>query len=98
MADKHARFSFARVRAVLFKEFIQMRRDRITLAMIIGIPLMQTFLFGLAINMDPKHLPTAVAIDDSGVFARSIVAAISNSAYFDVVKTTRTPEEARRLL
>ncbi len=62
-------FSLARIRALLVKEFIQMRRDRMTFGMIVGIPIMQTFLFGFAINADPKHLPTAVSISDPGVFA-----------------------------
>jgi ABC-2 type transport system permease protein len=91
-------FSFARVYAVLLKEFIQMRRDRLTLGMILGVPIMQLLLFGFAINLDPKHLPTAIAADDGGVFSRSLTVALSNSAYFDVVRTTRSPTEARRLL
>jgi len=94
----NGRFSPARVFAMLRKEFIQMRRDRMTLAMLIGIPLMQLFIFGYAINMVPKHLATAVSISDPGVFADSIVAAISNSGYFDVVKATNSPTEARRML
>ena len=61
--------------ALLVKEFLQMRRDRLTLGMIIGVPLMQLFLFGFAINLNPKELPTAIAIDDPGLFARSVVAA-----------------------
>jgi ABC-2 type transport system permease protein len=93
-----ARFSMRRVAAVLGKEFIQMRRDRLTFAMIVGIPLMQLLLFGFAINNDPKHLPTAVSISDPGTFANSIVAALRNSAYFDVVEATNSPEAARRLL
>ncbi len=93
-----ARFSFARVGAVLGKEFIQMRRDRLTLAMIVGVPLMQVFLFGFAINMNPKHLPTAVSISDPGTFSDSIVAALANSSYFEIVKATNSPIVARRLL
>lgn len=93
-----ARFSITRVAAVLLKEFVQMRRDRITLAMILGIPVMQLLLFGFAINLDPKHLPTAVSIDDSGRFARALVAAMSNSDYFTLTETTHSPAEARRLL
>jgi ABC-2 type transport system permease protein len=92
------RFSFARVRAVLGKEFIQMRRDRLTLAMIVGVPMMQLFLFGFAINVNPKHLPTAVSISDPGVYSDSIVAALENSSYFEVVKATNSPEVARQLL
>lgn len=92
------RFSFARVRAVLAKEFIQIRRDRTTLAMIVGIPVMQLLLFGYAINLNPKHLPTAISISDPGTFSNSIVAALQNSSYFDVVKATNSPAVARQLL
>jgi len=93
-----ARFSPARIGAVLAKEFIQIRRDRPTLAMIVGIPVLQLLLFGYAINMNPKHLPTAVAIDDPGTFSASIVAALENSSYFEVVKATNSPAKARELL
>ncbi|HUO92113.1 MAG TPA: ABC transporter permease [Rhizomicrobium sp.] len=92
------RFSFARVGAVLMKEFVQMRRDRITLAMILGVPVMQLFLFGFAINLDPKHLPTAISADDSGRLTRALVSSLENSDYFTVIKTTRSPKEARELL
>jgi ABC-2 type transport system permease protein len=92
------RFSLARIYAILLKEFLQLRRDRVTLGMIIGVPLMQLFLFGFAINFNPKALPTAVAIDDPGVFARSVVAGLRNSSYFDVVAETNSPQAARRLL
>src|SRR5258707_12367565 len=90
--------SIARIRALLLKEFIQMRRDRLTFAMIIGIPVMQLFLFGFAINADPKHLPTVVSISDPGPFSDSITAALANSTYFRVIKTTNSPDEAHRLL
>jgi ABC-2 type transport system permease protein len=92
------RFSFARIGAVLRKELVQMRRDRLTLGMIVGVPLMQIFLFGFAINANPKHLPTAVSISDPGTFADSIVAALQNSSYFDVVKATNSPDAARAML
>ena len=91
-------FSLARIWAILLKEFPQLRRDRITLGMIIGIPLMQLFLFGFAINFNPKALPTAISIDDPGVFARSVVAALRNSSYFDVIAETNSPQAARLLL
>jgi ABC-2 type transport system permease protein len=91
-------FSLKRIGAILIKEFLQMRRDRVTLAMIIGIPLMQLCLFGFAINFNPKSLPAAVSIADPGVYARSIVAALRNSSYFEIVAETRSPTEARRLL
>jgi ABC-2 type transport system permease protein len=92
------RFSFRRIGAVLAKEIIQMRRDRLTLAMIVGVPMMQLFLFGFAINLNPKHLPTAVSISDPGTYADSVVAALQNSSYFEIVKATNSPVEARRML
>lgn len=91
-------FSLARIYAVLVKEFLQMRRDRVTLGMIVGVPLMQLFLFGFAINFNPKALPTAISIDDPGVFARSVAAGLRNSSYFDVGAVTNSPAGARRLL
>lgn len=93
-----SRFSLARIGAVLGKEFIQMRRDRLTLGLVLGVPLMQMLLFGLAINNDPRHLPTAVSISDPGTFSDSIVAALANSTYFDIQSATNSPEVARRLL
>jgi len=93
-----APFSWARAIAILMKEFIQMRRDRTTFAMMVGVPVMQLLLFGYAINMDPKHLPTALHVADNGVYARSIEAALKNSDYFDIVRLARTPAEASALL
>jgi len=92
------RFSFIRIWAILLKEVLQLRRDRLTLAMIIGVPLMQLTLFGFAINFNPKALPTAASIADPGIFSRSIIAAMRNSSYFDLVAETRSPAEARKLL
>jgi len=91
-------FSLRRLFAVLAKEFIQMRRDRLTLAMVLGVPVLQLTLFGFAINLNPKNLPTAIAIDDPGRFGRSIVAALANSSYFRIVEQTNSPTRARRLL
>ncbi len=73
-----------RIRAVLLKEFIQMRRDRLTFAMILGIPIMQLVLFGYAINTDPKNLPTGVVIADQGPVARAIFAGMQTSGYFRI--------------
>ncbi|MGZ5939676.1 MAG: ABC transporter permease [Rhizomicrobium sp.] len=92
------RFSFKRIAAILVKEVIQLRRDRLTFAMIVGIPVMQLLLFGFAINSDPKHLPAAVAISDPGTFSDSIVAALANSGYYDIKLATNSPAEARRML
>lgn len=92
------RFSWARFIAVALKEFIQMRRDRLTFAMMVGIPLMQLGLFGFAINTDPKHLPTAVINADQSEFSRSFLAAMKNSSYFQLVAVTKSETEADRLL
>jgi ABC-2 type transport system permease protein len=89
--------SASRILAVLTKEFRQLRRDRLTFAMILGIPIMQLLLFGYAINTDPKHLPTAVLVQDQGDFSRSVIASLENSQYFDIVQTVRTPAELDRL-
>jgi ABC-2 type transport system permease protein len=93
-----ARLSWRRFRAVLIKEFIQMRRDRLTFAMMIGVPLMQLILFGYAINSDPKHLPAALLVADQSVFARSLVRALENSEYFEVVRQATSEAEAHELL
>jgi ABC-2 type transport system permease protein len=91
-------FSAARVLAVLAKEFTQLVRDRLTYAMIIGIPIFQLLLFGYAINSDPKHLPTAVLVQDQGQFSRSVLGALRNSEYFDVRYVVRSPAEADELI
>ena len=91
-------FSPARRWAIVVKEFIQMRRDRLTFAMMVGIPVMQLILFGLAINADPKHLPTAVLLADRGPQGRSLLAAIQNSSYFDFVRQLKSEAEGREVL
>src|SRR5262245_35485717 len=70
--------------AMLIKEFIQLKRDRVSFAMIIMIPLVQLLLFGYAINTNPRHLPTAVLLQEQSDLGRSILKAIQNTAYFDV--------------
>ena len=87
-------FSFARLYAVILKEFIQLRRDRLTFAMMIGVPLMQLTLFGFAINSDPKQLPTIVVAQEHTVFTRSVVHAMKNSGYFRIVASTDDPRVA----
>jgi ABC-2 type transport system permease protein len=91
-------FAFGRFAAMVQKEFVQMRRDRVTFAMMVGIPLLQLVLFSFAINLDPKHLPTAVVLADDGPAGRALVAAMQNSAYFDVVATLASEDEAKRVL
>jgi ABC-2 type transport system permease protein len=90
--------SLSRILAILAKEFTQLVRDRLTYAMIIGIPVIQLLLFGYAINSDPKHLPTAVYVQDQGQFARSILGALRNSDYFDLRYSVRSPAEAHQLI
>ena len=93
-----SRFSWSRFFAVALKEFIQMRRDRLTFAMMVGIPLMQLGLFGFAINTDPKYLPTAVINADQSEFSRTFLASLKNSGYFDLVRITQSEAEADQLL
>jgi ABC-2 type transport system permease protein len=78
--------AWSRFVGIVVKELIQLRRDRLTFGMIIGIPVLQLLLFGFAINADPKHLPTAILVADQGVFARTLVAGLQNSGYFDVIQ------------
>ena len=91
-------FALHRFAAVLVKEFVQMRRDRLTFAMMIGVPVMQLVLFGFAINMDPKGLPAAVVAADTGIFSRTLVRALENTGYFRVVAMPGSAAEADRLL
>jgi ABC-2 type transport system permease protein len=92
------RASLVRIGAAFTKEFIQLRRDRITFAMMIGVPLLQLLLFGYAINSDPRRLPTAVLIQDDSAFARSFVAAMEQTNYFAIRRIARTEAELDELL
>jgi ABC-2 type transport system permease protein len=91
-------FKLHRFMAVLTKEFVQMRRDRLTFAMMIGVPIMQLVLFGYAINMDPKGLPAAVVSAEASPFSRSLVRALENTGYYKVVALPRTVDEAETML
>ena len=92
------RFTFHRLWAIVLKEFIQMKRDRVTFGMMVGIPLMQLLLFGFAINSDPRHLPTAIRMADQGPFARTLVAALRHSDYFALVREAESEADAKRWL
>jgi ABC-2 type transport system permease protein len=92
------RFSLSRLRALLAKEFIQVFRDRLTFAMLVGIPVIQLVLFGYAINADPRGLPVAIVSADESMFSRSIIAALQNSDYFRIVAEPPTEAEADRLI
>lgn len=77
-------FNLHRLAAIVVKEFIQMRRDRLTFGMMVGVPLIQLTLFGFAINSNPKNLPTAVVLGDQGPYVRTFLQGMKNSAYFEI--------------
>ncbi len=89
--------SMSRIGAVLRKEFVQLRRDRLTFAMLVFVPIMQLVLFGYAINSDPKHLPAAVVALDQSPLVRSIVRAAENTDYFKVVEVA-SESDAERMI
>lgn len=94
----NSRFSLTRFAAIVIKEFVQMRRDRLTFGMMVGIPILQLVLFGFAINSDPKNLPAAVLLADHGPQVRTLLQAIKNSGYYQFVKETTSEQEAYDLL
>ena len=91
-------FSLRRLLAMLAKEFVQMRRDRVTFAMMLGVPIMQLVLFGYAINSDPKRLPTAVVAMSQDRYARALVSALEVSGYYRIVATPASAAEAQSAL
>ncbi|HLD84328.1 MAG TPA: ABC transporter permease, partial [Coxiellaceae bacterium] len=91
-------FSLQRMIAVLRKEFFQMKRDRVSIGMILIIPIIQLILFGFAINTNPKHLPTALITLDHSQFTRTFVRALENSDYFRVTDQPSSIKVADRLL
>jgi len=91
-------FNWLRLWAVVLKEFIQMRRDRLTFGMMVGIPMVQLILFGYAINSNPKHLPTAVYAADNSPFSRTIIWALRNSSYFDLTREAHSAAEIQNWL
>jgi ABC-2 type transport system permease protein len=84
--------------AMLIKEFIQLRRDRVSFAMIVAIPVMQLLLFGYAINTTPHNMPTAVLLQEDSDLARSVLKAMENTAYFRFTYQVRTVAEFDDLL
>lgn len=90
--------SWNRFLAILIKEFRQVRRDRLTFGMMVGVPIIQLILFGFAINSDPKHLPLALVDADQGEFSRGFVAALENSAYFEITRRAAGEKEGDALL
>jgi ABC-2 type transport system permease protein len=93
-----AAFSIDRLLAMLFKEFIQMRRDRITFAMMLGVPLVQLLLFGFAINNDPKSLPAALVTASSDHYVRAMVSALELTGYYRFVSVGVSEAEAEAMI
>lgn len=91
-------FSLRRLKAVIKKEFIQLKRDRGTLGMIVMLPIVQLLLFGYVINNDPKNLPAAIISQDNSFLSRSIVSGLHNSAYFKIVKEISSDNQGNDLL
>ncbi|MDN5002283.1 ABC transporter permease [Bradyrhizobium sp. GCM10027634] len=93
------RFGFwRRSYAMMAKEFIQLRRDRVSFAMIVAIPVMQLLLFGYAINTTPHHLPSAVLLQEDSDLARSVLKALENTAYFRFVYEVHDVDDFDNLL
>lgn len=91
-------FSLSRLRALMAKEIIQMRRDRITFAMMFGVPLMQLILFGYAINSDPKNLPAVLVTSSSDHYVRAMVSALELTGYYRFVSAGASAAEAEHLI
>jgi len=91
-------FAVARWWGIVMKEFLQLKRDRLTFGMIVGMPIIMLIVFGYAINTDPRNLHTAVLRGDQSEFTRSYVAAMKTSGYFDFVKELDSEEQARAAL
>ena len=87
-----------RTGAMIVKEFIQLSRDRLTFAIMIAVPLIQLILFGYAINSNPRHLPTAVFARDNSAYARSFLAAMRATDYFEIVSEAGSSDEVDRLM
>lgn len=94
----NAVFSFGRLGALLAKEFIQMRRDRLTFAMMLGVPLMQLVLFGYAINNDPRSLPAALVATSGDRYTRAIVSALQVTDYYRFDHVAGSAAEAEALM
>ena len=89
--------SFTRLYALMRKEWIQLTRDPITLRFIVALPLMQLFLFGYAINTNPKNLPTGLLSVDHSKYERTIVTALRNSGYYESEPLLARPRRSARL-
>ncbi|MDR2173740.1 MAG: ABC transporter permease [Burkholderiales bacterium] len=98
MSRRSFPFSATRCWGVVLKEFLQLKRDRVTFAMIVGMPVMMLILFGYAINMDPKNLKTMVFDADRSEFSRSFVTAMHNTGYFKFIDALNNEAEGEAAL
>ncbi len=92
------KFSCSRLWAMIIKEFIQMKRDPVTLRMLIMIPIIQLVLFGFAINVNPRHLPTVVVAGDQSEYTREFITGLQNTKYFTISNANASEAEANQLL
>src|SRR3954464_9524861 len=90
-------FSFARLFAMLRKEPLQMRRDRATVGLTVMLPLVQLFLFGYAINANPRHLPTGLIAAEHSTYERTLTVALQNTGYFDITPMATESEAGQAL-
>ena len=90
--------AISRTVAMFIKEFLQLRRDRLTFGTMIFIPIIQLSLFGFAINTTPRHLPTAVLAYENSDVGRSILAALSNTSYFKLIEVVHSEAEMDHLM
>lgn len=98
MAADVNRFSFFRLWGLVVKEFTQFRRDHTTFALIIGVPIIQLALFGLVINMNPRHLPASLMNADDGPFSRTLIHELENTNYFKFNHLPKTERQAEKLI
>ena len=96
--DSNGGFSLRRTLAIMVKEFRQLKRDIVTLRMIVFIPILQLVLFGYALNTDPKHLPAVVLAQDHGPIVRSLITGLRNTDYFAIDYEVQTEREALTLV
>src|SRR5882762_11258497 len=87
-----------RLAAMISKEVLQLLRDRLTFAMMFGLPILQLLLFGYAIDTDPRHLPTAVLVADQSQITRTILSALNNTGYMRFTHRPKSEAEANELL
>jgi len=96
--SSNGKFSLSRWWGIVLKEFLQLKRDRVTFGLIIGLPIAQLVLFGYAINADPKNLPVAIVDSAPSEFSRSLAMAVDNTGYFKITRRLATEKAAGETL